>query len=266
MPSRWAKTGTRASACTRPTSPLPPRGTITSMNSVIVSIAPTAARSVVGTSWIAASGSPAAFSPGDEAGVDRLRRAQALRAAAQDRRVPGLQAERAGVGGDVRPALEDHPDHPERRPHPPDVQARRPVPFGDHLPDRDRAARRWRAAPRPSPRPAPRRASAGRASPATGRGPRRRPCRRRWPRAARRDPPRSRRPRRAAPRPSARTARRRARARRPAPPGRSPASARRTSTRSSIALSLRSPGRRGAPAPPGPRGRAARRSGRTGAP
>ena len=41
------------------------------------------------------------FEAGDETGVDRRRRAEAVRAAAQDRGVAGLEAERAGVGGDV---------------------------------------------------------------------------------------------------------------------------------------------------------------------
>ncbi|EGE58311.1 hypothetical protein RHECNPAF_33400116 [Rhizobium etli CNPAF512] len=63
-PSRWAKTGTRASLCTRATRLLPPRGTMTSIApSRPRSMAPTAARSVTGTSWIACSGSPAAFRP-----------------------------------------------------------------------------------------------------------------------------------------------------------------------------------------------------------
>ena len=219
MPSRWAKTGTRASACTRPTSPLPPRGTITSMSPVIVSISPTAARSVVGTSWIAASGSPAAARPCDEPGVDRLRRAQALGAAAQDRGVAGLQAERAGVGGDVRPALEDHADDAERRAHPADVQPRGPVPLGDHLPDRVGLRRRWRAGRRPCRAPGPR-SSFSRSSiaprQALGRGVGHVGGVRR--RAARRGRPRSRRPPPAAPRPSAPTARRRAPAPRPCAP------------------------------------------------
>ncbi len=63
MPSRWAKTGTRASACTSPTRLLPPRGTITSMWRVMRSISATAARSRVGTRWIASAGRPAAVSP-----------------------------------------------------------------------------------------------------------------------------------------------------------------------------------------------------------
>ena len=48
------KTGTRASSCTRATRLLPPRGTITSMQPCRpVSMAPTAARSRVGTIWTA---------------------------------------------------------------------------------------------------------------------------------------------------------------------------------------------------------------------
>ena len=42
---------------------MPPRGTITSMNCVIASISLTAARSRVGTSWIASAGRPRATSP-----------------------------------------------------------------------------------------------------------------------------------------------------------------------------------------------------------
>ena len=64
MPSRWAKTGTRASFCTRATRVLPPRGTMTSIvPSSPRSISPTASRSVVGTIWIEASGRPAALRP-----------------------------------------------------------------------------------------------------------------------------------------------------------------------------------------------------------
>jgi hypothetical protein len=56
-------TGMRLSRCTRSISERPPRGTITSMNSVIPSISPTAARSRVGTSCTAFSGRPAAAMP-----------------------------------------------------------------------------------------------------------------------------------------------------------------------------------------------------------
>ncbi len=60
-------TGIRLSRCTRSISERPPRGTITSMYSLMPSISPTAARSRVGTSWIAASGNPAARSPSPSA-------------------------------------------------------------------------------------------------------------------------------------------------------------------------------------------------------
>ena len=56
-------TGTRASSAMRETSPLPPRGMITSTNSSSASSAPTAARSVVPTSCTAASGRPASARP-----------------------------------------------------------------------------------------------------------------------------------------------------------------------------------------------------------
>ncbi len=56
-------TGMRLSRCTRSISEAPPRGTMMSMTPLIVSMMPTAARSRVGTSWIASSGRPAARSP-----------------------------------------------------------------------------------------------------------------------------------------------------------------------------------------------------------
>ncbi len=63
MPSRCLITGMRLSAETRSISDLPPRGTMMSISPVMRSISPTAARSVVGTSWTQASGRPAAASP-----------------------------------------------------------------------------------------------------------------------------------------------------------------------------------------------------------
>jgi hypothetical protein len=67
-----------------------------------------------------------------EAGVDRHRGMEALRPAAQDHRVSGLQAQGTCVGGHVRAALVDHPHDAERRAHPADVEARGHVPFGQH--------------------------------------------------------------------------------------------------------------------------------------
>ena len=151
-----------------PTRLLPPRGTITSrLPARPVSISPTAARSVVGTSWIASSGSPAAFSPSTRQAWMAAEEFERIRAAAQDHRIAGLEAERAGVGRDVRPALVDDADDAERRAHALDMQAVRPVPCGDHLADRVRAARRWRARRRPCRGCGPASASAGPSRPAT---------------------------------------------------------------------------------------------------
>ena len=68
----------------------------------------------------------------DERRMNGPRRAEAVRAPAQDDGVAGLQAKRGGVGGDVRPALVNHADHAERRPHPLDSHPVGPVPGVDH--------------------------------------------------------------------------------------------------------------------------------------
>ncbi len=60
----------------------------------------------------------------------------AVGAPAQDHRIATFQAECACVGGDVGPALIDHADDAQRRPHPFDVKAVRTVPFGDDRTDR----------------------------------------------------------------------------------------------------------------------------------
>ena len=69
----------------------------------------------------------------DHAGMDRGRGMKAFRPAAQDHRIAGLQTQRPGVGGDVGTAFIDHPDHPQRRAHPADVQPAGHVPFGHNL-------------------------------------------------------------------------------------------------------------------------------------
>ena len=97
----------------------------------------------------------------------------AVRAAAQDRRVAGLEAERAGVRRHVRPALVDDADDAERHAHALDLEAVGPRPVCEHAADRDRAARRSPPAPWPWPRRAWHRASAGRGRRPGG-----------WPRAA----------------------------------------------------------------------------------
>ena len=185
----------------------------------MVSISPTAARSVVGTSWIAASGRPAARRPATRpAWIAR----DEWRLSEPPRRIAALPAFRQSAPASAvtfGPALEDHPDHPERRAHPADVQAGRPVPFREHLPDRIGLRGDGAQAVDHAARPAPRSAAAGRASRAL------RPLARRARHVggvggedAPRGPPRSHRPRPAAPRPSAlggregQLARRRARA------------------------------------------------------
>ena len=68
--------------------------------------------------------------------MDRGGASMRIRAAAQDHGVAGLERQRTGVGGDVRAALEDDADDAERRAHALDVEAVRPVPFGDDRADR----------------------------------------------------------------------------------------------------------------------------------
>jgi hypothetical protein len=58
-----------------------------------------------GTIWIACSGRPASSGP-DEAFVDRLRRMERIRAAAQNHGIAGLEAQRAGIGRHVRAAFD----------------------------------------------------------------------------------------------------------------------------------------------------------------
>ena len=88
-----------------------------SISPAAFSIAPTAARSVTGTSWIASSGSPASTTPATIAAwIARLVRI----ASEPPRRItalPDISAERAGIGGDVGPALVDDADDAERHAH-----------------------------------------------------------------------------------------------------------------------------------------------------
>ena len=64
--------------------------------------------------------------------MDGAAGAETVRAAAQDHRVAGFQAQHAGIGRDVGAAFEDHRDDAERHPHPLDGHAVRPLPaFGD---------------------------------------------------------------------------------------------------------------------------------------
>ena len=74
--------------------------------------------------------------PAPQTGGDGARRMEALGAAAQDHRVARLEAQAAGVGGDVGARFVDHPDDPERHPHALDAEPVGPLPLGDHRADR----------------------------------------------------------------------------------------------------------------------------------
>ena len=86
--------------------------------------------------------------PCDQAGVDRGAGAPAVGATAQNRRVAGLQAQRAGIGGHVRPALVDDADHAQRHAHAADAQAVRARPLRDRRCRSGRPARRSSSSPR----------------------------------------------------------------------------------------------------------------------
>ena len=133
--------------------------------------------------------SRAASRPATQTRVHRAARVQALGAAAQDRGVAGLQAQRAGIGGHVRAALVDDADHPERHAHALDASARWAAATRLRRCRRDRAARRSPRGSRRSPRRAPHRAAAGRGARRPDRRRARRPCRARWPRESRRRVP-----------------------------------------------------------------------------
>ncbi len=62
-----------------------------------------------------------------QAGCDRLVRAHRFGAAAQDRRIARLEAQRGGVGGHVRPRFVDYADDAERHAHSADLDAGRTV-------------------------------------------------------------------------------------------------------------------------------------------
>ncbi len=117
MPSRWASTGTRASFCTRSTRLLPPRGTIMSISPAALSIAPTAARSCVGSKLHDVGGNPAFVRALGERGMDRAVRIDRFAAAAQQRRIAGAHAQGRGIGGDVGAAFVDDPDQADRDAH-----------------------------------------------------------------------------------------------------------------------------------------------------
>ena len=64
--------------------------------------------------------------------MDRAAGAETVGAAAQDHGVAGFQAQHAGIGRDIGPALEDYGDHAKRHADALDGHAVRPLPaFGD---------------------------------------------------------------------------------------------------------------------------------------
>ena len=133
-------TGTRASCCTRATRLLPPRGTITSMQSVMTAeheARPRRGRSSA-RAGCALPADPRRAGPSTRQAWIAAARAHALAAAAQDRRVAGLQAQRARVRGHVGPALVDDADDAERHAHALDAQAVRARPLRDDGADRIR--------------------------------------------------------------------------------------------------------------------------------
>ena len=108
---------------------------------------PTASRSVVGTSWIAASGRPAARKPATRQAWIATRGMMALGAAAQDRGVACFQAERAGVCRHVGAAFVNDADDAERHADALELVGRWAASSARARCQPDRAARRSRRAP-----------------------------------------------------------------------------------------------------------------------
>ena len=106
------------------------------MNSGSPSRWPTAARSIVGTSCTASLGQAARRQLVGQDAVQGAIRVDRLLAAAEDRRVAALDAERGGVDRDVGPALVDHEDHAQRHADLAHVQAVGPAARADDLADR----------------------------------------------------------------------------------------------------------------------------------
>ena len=67
-----------------------------------------------------------------QAAVDRPAGPETVRAAAQDHRIAGFQAQHAGIGGDIGAAFENHGDNAERHAHALDGHAVRTLPALGH--------------------------------------------------------------------------------------------------------------------------------------
>ena len=73
---------------------------------------------------------------GGQTGVDRAIAADRFGAAAQDRGIACHRAERAGVGSHIGAALVDDADHPDRHPHPGQLEPVGPLDAVDDFTDR----------------------------------------------------------------------------------------------------------------------------------
>ena len=111
----------------RSMSPLPPRGTMTSTCVHVGDQMADGGAVGRGDDLHRALGEAGGAQPLVHAVGNRLVAAQRFRAAAQDRRVAGLEAQRRGVGGDVGPRLVDDADDTQRHAHLADLDAARAV-------------------------------------------------------------------------------------------------------------------------------------------
>ena len=81
-------------------------------------------------------GQPRLFEPGPQGGMDRGRGPRRIRTTAQDDGIAGLQAQGAGIGGNIGPAFIDDADDAERGAHALDLEPVRTLPGGDDGADR----------------------------------------------------------------------------------------------------------------------------------
>ncbi len=121
MPSAWPSTGIRVWAWMCRTRALEPRGITRSTRSSSASRASTSSRP--SSSWMAASGRPAAASPSRRISASSGVGAGGLAAALEQRGVARLDGQRADLQQRVGPRLEDHPQHAQGAGHLGELQA-----------------------------------------------------------------------------------------------------------------------------------------------
>ena len=129
-------TGTVDSSTTERIRPAPPRGISTSTCPRARISALTLSWVSPGTSWTTSGSQPGGLDGVAQHGDDRGVARAGARAAAQEHRVAGLQADAGRVGGDVGPGLVDHPDDAERHPHLAQLEPVGERAAADHLADR----------------------------------------------------------------------------------------------------------------------------------